>query len=877
MTDPPSNIQAIVGNLELQTRSGLKLAAARDAVIQMGMSEQPVDQAVALIKKKMDEVRDREIPRTMSAEGRESWYLGPNFETDVYWPALHGILKADGWDEDSLQAVDDSSTKVLSMLEHPGTGKFSTKGMVLGYVQSGKTTNFTSVIAKAADSGYRFFIVMSGIHNGLRMQTQDRLDEQLVFANPEDWIALTTSETDFTPNTNVNAFLHGDKKVLCVVKKNTTRLRNMCEWLSGANEAVLRACPVLIIDDEADQASVNTAREENDPSVINQRIRDILDVLPKAAYVGYTATPFANILIDPSDEADLYPRDFIVDLPRPENYVGPETIFGREPLRHDDDATIESEGLDMVRFVDDDEIPNLRPKGNNLDDFSPQITPSLRKAIRYFLLSTAARRARGAGNKHATMLVHTTMRVLVHAEFRRLITKELGVLASSLAQNDEALLDGLRDQWDEESSRVTVDGFATVTFEQLLSHLPEVLTRARVIMDNSQSEDRLAYGDEPTVAIAVGGNTLSRGLTLEGLSVSFFVRTSNAYDTLLQMGRWFGYRKGYYDMPRIWMTREMVEWFRHLATVEREIRYDIERYEAEHLTPMDFGPRVATHPQLAITAASKMRAAVPALVSYSGRRLQTIRFRREDRAWLDFNFKAGRALVGAALNDGGSADHVEGLKGVTVIRNVDADLICDFFSSYKFSEGSLELNADSINGYIREQNKVGELARFTVAVMGRGTKTDEAPIDFAPGVSAPPIVRSRLRNVSGEEADIKALMSKQDRAVDLNLPSADVAQMKNSELTQLRNSPAHNGKGDGAGLLLLYPISKISTPKERSEAIREPLDAVADVLGVGIVFPEAQTTEGSQTYMTADLSSHVVEEPTAEDELLEDGLEKDLA
>ncbi len=873
----PKQVAAIVANLETQVRAGLTLDDARASLIQMGMDERGVETAVQLVRRKMEEVRNREIPRTMSAEGRESWYLGPDLERDLYWPTLRRLLIDDGWDGESLQSLDEASTKVLSMLEHPGTGQFNTKGMVLGYVQSGKTTNFTAVIAKAADAGYRLFIVLSGIHDGLRRQTQDRLDEQLFLPNQGNWFQLTTAETDFSPNTNVNAILGGggavlsdDRKVLCVVKKNSTRLKNLHRWLDEAFEGTKRACPTLIIDDEADQASVNTARSENNPTVINQRIRDILSTLPRSAYVGYTATPFANVLIDPSEEADLYPRDFIIDLPRPTNYVGPETIFGREPLRHDEDSS-ESDGLDMIRFVEDYELESLRPKGNNLDDFTPAITPSLKSALRYFLLSTAARRARGAGNKHATMLVHTSMRVHAHAEIRRLIAAELSRTEERLSAGDELLIAELREQWEDETERVTVPDLAPIGFEDVLAHLDEVLTQARTVMDNSQSEDRLNYGDEPTVAIAVGGNTLSRGLTLEGLCVSFFVRTSNAYDTLLQMGRWFGYRKGYSDLPRIWMTREMAGWFRHLATVEREIRYDIERYEAEHLTPMHFGVKIATHPQLAITSASKMRAAVDAMVSYSGRRLQTIRFRHKDEKWLEANAGAARTLVGGAIADGGVPEHRDRHEGVTLIRDVDSRRICDFLAEYQFSASALDLNSQAMIGYIEEQNRVGELTRFTVAVMGRSTASDEESISFSPEVSAVPIVRSKLKGVQGDEADIKALMSRHDRAVDLGLDLSEFEKLDNAQLARLRNSSSYGGRGDGSGLLLLYPISRTSNPIRSGTRTREALDAVADVVGLGIVFPEAQTTEGAQTYKTADLSGEVVEEPMPEDELTESG------
>jgi hypothetical protein len=874
-------LRAIIHMLELNLRSGKTLEEARrELVTALGQPDQVVSGAVERIRRRTRDIQEREIPKTMVKEGRESWYLGPDLEQDQFWPSLRELLESQNFEADSLEDLDRASTKVVSLLDHPRTGEFETKGMVLGYVQSGKTTNFTSVIAKGADAGYRLFIVLSGIHDGLRQQTQERLEAQLVHRTPERWISLTSLEHDFRPDVNVNAFLTGDKRVLCVVKKNSSRLGHLRKWLEGAQESVLRNCPTLIIDDEADQASINTARDQNSPSTINRRIRELLEQLPKAAYVGYTATPFANILIDPSVEQDLYPRDFIVDLPRPAAYLGPETIFGREPLLHDGEEDAAAEGLDMIRIVEDDELDELRPSRRDLSDFAPAATPSLRTAVRYFLLSTAARRFRGEGNPHATMLVHTTMRVLIHDEFRVILESEVARLRGALETDDTDLLSGLEAQWTEEMDRVPSEGLEPVGFEELRGRLAEVVAEIRVIVDNSSSVDRLSYGDEPVTAIAVGGNTLSRGLTLEGLCVSYFVRTTNAYDTLLQMGRWFGYRHGYQDLPRIWMTIEMRDWFRHLAAVEREIRNDIERYELEHLTPLQFGPRVATHPQLAITAASKMRAAVEAEVSYSGRRLQTIRFRHRDRGWLLANRDAARALIRAARGEEG-VEHGRPIEdgGIDILRNAPARLVCEFLRGYRFSERSYDLNSERIAAYIEAQNAVGELDRFSLAVMGRGR--GDAPhgaIDLGLDHETPLIVRSRLRDVPHEEADIKALMSKQDRAIDLDISEAELTGLSNGQLARLRNSPAHGGRGDGTGLVLLYPVAHDSAPSnERSGRVREPLDALEDVIGVGLVFPEAQTTEGRQSYVTADLHGLVIEEPLAEDELDEEGTEDGVA
>jgi hypothetical protein len=381
------------------------------------------------------------------------------------------------------------------------------------------------------------------------------------------------------------------------------------------------------------------------------------------------------------------------------------------------------------------------------------------------------------------------------------------------------------------------------------------------------STDRLVYGEEPQTVIAIGGNTLSRGLTLEGLTVSFFIRTATAYDTLLQMGRWFGYRPGYADLPRIWMTDELADWFKDLATVEQEMRYDIERYELEHLTPLDFAVRIRTHPKLSITAASKMRAAVDVAVSYGGRRLQTIVFQHRDHDWLLGNLEAARGLLAAARQDGAFSERRP--SGQWIVRGISVDRVLSFLASYQFQGRQFDLKTDLILDYIHAQNEAGSLTRWNVAVMGRSSEGAElGTIDLGLDDRVPLIRRARLKRSDVDYADIKALMSKEDRVVDLDIAPEEARQKDDAELQMLRNPPdwsptEYAGIGErGVGLLLLYPISKDSPPRAKS---RVPLDAVEHVIGLGLVFPEPET-DTPQSYKSVDLSTVEREEVLPEDE-----------
>lgn len=857
---------------------GMSIDAAVAEVSEVGIDRGRLEEAAERIRELARTVQTAQTPRAVVAGNIESWYAGPRRE-DRAWSALVETLTQSGWGPDALADLDDSSTKVVAHLPNPhGTAEFHCRGLVLGYVQSGKTTNFTAVIAKAADAGYRFFVVLSGVHDALRQQTQDRLNEQLWHPHPEVWNRLT-DETDFRPTANVDALLaNQNQRVLTVVKKNGARLRALKRWLEGARPELLARCPILIIDDEADQATVNTAKPERQPTTINRLIRGIVNGAPKAAYVGYTATPFANVLIDPKDYEDLYPRDFIIDLPRPAIYIGPEAIFGREQLEFDAED-VGDDGFDFVRSVPEHELLELRPKGAaNRHDFEPAVTDSLDKALRYFLMSTAARRVRGKGNRHATALVHTSQHIDVHERTAEAVTAHLTQLANRLARHDQQLLDSLREQWERECERVDGRAFdlEPVAWEDVAATLPVVAADAEVITDNSRSQERLHFDDSnPRVIVAVGGNTLSRGLTLEGLAVSYFVRTASAYDTLLQMGRWFGYRNGYADLTRIWMTDEMREWFHHLATVEQEIRFDIARYESEHLTPEELAPRLRTHPKLAITAAAKMQHARTADASYSGRRIQTILFNHNDRGWLEQNLEAGRALITASR---GAPQRIV-RDGIVVVGPIESQNVLDFLAAYQFHENSRDLNSRLISRYIRGRRDDGELTHFKIAIMGRGSPSDYlGEVDLGLDRHVGCINRARLKVVGGASyADIKALMSQTDRVIDLQVKPEEMKGLSQGEIARLRNLPGRGGRGDDTGLLLLYPVSKDSRPVRGPSDTREPLQAAEHVLGVGLVFPVSQSRTATVDYVTANVAALTSDVETPDEADAPDEPEMDAA
>jgi hypothetical protein len=788
------------------------------------------------------------------AAGKEAWYSGPT-DPSVFWEPLRDLLADEGWVDERMSALDRASSVVVAHTPRSDAQQFLSKGLVVGYVQSGKTTNFTAVIAKMADEEYRLVIVLSGIHNGLRKQTQLRLQAQLQDPLPDKWHLLTDETRDFTaPTSSPLVTLNGDRPALAIVKKNAAVLRRLVKWLeSQPGQQALRKISVLIVDDEADQASVATG-------AINPLIRRLIKLAKRCTYIGYTATPFANVFIDPASE-DLYPSDFILNLPLPEGYFGPEVLFGREHVEGDDDGPA-PDGHDMIRLVPDHDLDDLRPVNTAAAaGFKLKITAELRASITWFWLATAARRARG-DRGHSTMLVHTSVRIGVHDAYRKPIEDLRDEYLARLTTAD--VLDELRSQWEIETAAVPAEelGATPTEFDELVPHLEEVIASTRLILDNYRSKDRLNYGDEPVVAIAVGGNTLSRGLTLEGLVVSFFVRSANAYDTLLQMGRWFGFRPKYQDLPRIWMTDQLRLAFRHLATVEAEMRQDIEDYQTRGLTPMDVAVRVKTHPSLRITA--KMGAAQPHYISYAGRRLQTRFFDLKNEEVQEENWRAADQLLSSAL-EYGTLDEAH---GALLVRDVPARLIIGFLAKFAIHPDAPDLDTELMSKYIEHQigQTPGSLETWSIAVVGGG-----GAIVTLAGRSLASVVRSQLDDGRPDRADIKTLMSKQDRVLDLDISAADAKALDEVQLLRKRNEhPIYKSRG----LLVLYPIESVSAPLPGSKG-RVALDSPVDVMGLGFVFP-GEAAEGSRiaaSHVAVDLTGVEVVDP----EEYEDDTETEVA
>lgn len=587
------------------------------------------------------------IPWLESRQGDIDWY---------YWERYRKhLLTTKKFPPHVVRTLDNITDKVLDRMEDPAKpGAWTRRGLVVGHVQSGKTANYAGLICKAADSGYQVIIVLAGMLNSLRNQTQERLDADFMgwctrlkdyvgasrFGSKRRPVCFTSSIQDFKKATANSIAMNLDavnEPVVFVLKKNKSTLENLHKWLQEHNKHNLKEYSMLLIDDEADHASVNTNKEDKDPTAINRAIRNVLSIFDRSVFIGYTATPFANIFIDPENEdemkngelyKDLFPRDFILSLDPPSNYVGPQRIF------------TSNGDLDCVQEIDDNE--DLLPIKHKID-FDPEILPdSLNRAIDCFILAKAIRLLRGQKDKHYTMMVNASRFTRVQELLKGLINEHIkqvrqaignyAALDTTSAQRNPEIRK-LYETWDSEYRDA---GF---TWAEVQSTLKQSIDPVAVITINSRSQDTLDYSSsnypKGRSVIVVGGLGLSRGLTLEGLLVSYFLRNSIMYDTLMQMGRWFGYRDGFADLCRIFMTGQAEAWYSHISEATEELREDFRRMEKLKLTPLEFGLRVKSHPtSLIVTARNKMRSGstVPHKISLSGRLIETIALTTESEA-----------------------------------------------------------------------------------------------------------------------------------------------------------------------------------------------------------------------------------------------------
>lgn len=619
--------------------------------------------------------------------GHQSWLPARRADLEFFfWNRYRRYLEENKrWNTRVTATLNRVSDDILDLLGDPRSkAPFQIRGLVLGDVQSGKTANYTALTNKAADTGYRIIIILAGMMENLRKQTQSRLDEECAGRRSEYYldpkvvdtviknqpvgvgkygqqhkIASFTSVTkDFDINvlkSNSLSVSSIQDPVLIVVKKNKRILQNLTKWLVENNadpSTGIIDLPMMLIDDEADNASVNTRDSEDSPAAINSCIRKLLHAFRQASYVGITATPFANIFIDPEtdDEMfgnDLFPADFIYALEPPTNYIGADRIFG-------DDA----EYFSMIQPLYHTEMDAFFPYTHKRDLEVDALPPSMQEAIAYFLLINAIRDKRGDETTHRSMMIHVSRFTDVQNRLRAAVSEWLDivktdVLSYSKVEIEKAMqFDSIRllsDVWNKHGlSRLSGMSWETCLHDYLHKAIAPIDVRAVNQRTGATSLDYFSHKEDGLRVIAVGGNSMSRGITLEGLCVTYFYRRSQMYDTLLQMGRWFGYRPNYEDLCRIWLSEDAVDWYGYITRAANELKLEIAKMKNANQTPREFGLKVRQDPDYALlaTARNKMRTATTMTrpVTVSGRLLETPRLKKAKNI-LESNERVFRAFV----------------------------------------------------------------------------------------------------------------------------------------------------------------------------------------------------------------------------------------
>lgn len=807
--------------------------------------------------------------------------------TPYYWKRYEQLLKSNRLPRDVVIAMDEVTDRILDRMGNPGEeSSWERQGMVVGHVQSGKTANYTGLICKAADAGYRLIVVIAGIHNNLRNQTQARIDEGFIgrdtgrlehrktaahprtigvgnFDDRKVPVSLTNTIKDFnkaTATTNTSQISSYAVPVVLVIKKNSRTLANLVDWLK--EHSVRRGSdmvdqPMLLIDDEADNASINIKYGKDEVSKINGQIRELLGLFRRSCYVGYTATPFANIFIDPDSEdevgkQDLFPRNFIIGLDAPTNYFGARKVF-IDGVPDDGDPL-------FLRYIDDNEdlLPLKHPIGHPVDE----LPDSMIEALRSFIIARTIRNLRGQAGQHASMLVNasrfTGIQNLLRNRLHEIVERMRNAVTVDAAKGAGALsnpeIAALKACWENEYAEAWSD------WSSIQENLLPVLASASVIAVNSASPGSLNYedaGETGLTIIAVGGFSLSRGLTLEGLTVSYFLRNSMMYDTLMQMGRWFGYRSNYEDLCRIWMPEAAAGWYAHIAEATEELQLELKRMEQVRATPEMFGLAVRSHPSaLLVTARNKMGSGEKhVMIGLSNNFVETTKLSSESKP-LEKNRSAALRFMEAMKTEGFEQGMAEQVSGGMLLKRVPGNIVDGFLREFENCRESVLTDTGPIRNYISSRIH-DELAEWDVLVASRKASEERRPEELA-GWKIVPTERAIDPN-DLKERRVLAISGKRSRVASRGLEKTGVSESR--ALDAERHYRASENLAEGSAIN--YPDWIYRTVRERPLLVlfhiriktenieRDDLGAVPDkpVVAWSISFPRSDRPDEKVEYI----------------------------
>lgn len=849
----------------------------------------------------MDVKKEREINNPI--------IVGENIKSDVSiptdefssWRVYIDSLERKGWPEKARLNIETSAFQILERLSQDTRGREANKGLVVGDVQSGKTANMAGLMAMAADHGYNFFIILSGVIENLRQQTSERLYKDL---NGDGQSTIKWRQVDkpsvrsIVPEHQISTYnLKGTDAYFTVCLKNTTRLKDLGNWLFSDSKKA-KQLKVLVIDDEADQASINTKDvEKEEVTRINGLIKDIVNSTEVRAmnYIAYTATPYANVLND-TKKYSLYPKDFITVLPLSNDYIGAKKLFGTmEPDKNPD--------LNMVRLISGCESKYIRKHLFTKHDFPENLTDS----INWFLISLAIGRILKL-DMPISMLVHSSMKVADHNNISQLIKDylyhmhrnydELAPSIEDLYEREKRKLS--RDQFikgmpgysskesimnypDWKEVKIELDKIFELERKNFVSHIemcdegkPVFDKGIHLVIDNSsptslfeeQENFRLVYPKDKEDLkrvpgfIVVGGNTLSRGLTLEGLSSTYFIRNTQQADTLMQMGRWFGYRKGYELLPRIWMDQVSQLRFTDIAQINEELKEEIQHFSEKGMLPSNYALRVknsSNHKILRITSSNKMQSAISREFNFTGFNSQTIYFNTDVK-------ELGENLDNTKEFLDGLHDDFQTKTSHMIWRGVKSQEVADYFTKFKFNEHDLKMRSiPQLVEWILK-NTI-QLDDWNIVLSGRrGIKENPDYYWSIKGKETVPVRRTQKVEQSSEEMiSIGALRTPSDLLIDIekDLKKDERSKAKAEDIINIRSKYGYKQ----TPLLVIYRIDSSYTSNSASSDEREPIKAEKDIIGLNILIPGDTIDSSFTTYISADIQfTDIDDNVTEEDE-----------
>lgn len=791
----------------------------------------------------------------------------------TFWNAYVAYIQNKG---QNVAKIDKETDAIMDCLPHPSNTPFACRGIVVGYVQSGKTSNYIGLINKAADAGYKLIVVFSGMYNDLRRQTNERIDEGFIgryTGNDQNRAVLwnnraivnvsqyrigvgvnnlTSSDINGdvnSPIANINPY-NPQVLTIAVCKKNTHTLDALLRMLDQGQRDNGHPCindvPILVIDDEADNAGIDTnydaqltPQDLTIATSINKKIRCLLSMFKMSAYVGYTATPYANFLIDKSIDSGLtydlpysnqpsvsyivgkglFPKDFAVCLNSNSDYIGPDAVFGDDPL-----PIVREYNETIVRTV-------LNPRNGGSVTSLPS---DLESAIQSYLIATAIRRLRGQEEKHSSMLIHIDYRIQNMNDVAQLVADYVDRIRQSYNVNvgynsyDGSMSILYKNDFQKTANQFSADhqnnfGPSLINFpwQRVQSEIVNVLNKVDVKCVNSDDSSPYSgnleykkYENNPNpidngyYVIAVGGNCFSRGLTLEGLTTSFFYRNSRAYDTLMQMGRWFGYRPGYYDVCRIYLSPTIRRRFASMTVADLHLRELIQKIMSmPNVKPEDFVMAIEIAAGMRVTADNRIgngTISTPALLE-GLKQTTCLPITPTDRQQMYAEVDRLFQNIGAPLLP---SQKLQINKNHIWWTGVSSQLVIDFvhhFNDILSNAGCLQPNLLGLDSFIQSEVGNGHLTDWTVVLINN-TTARYGQFSMPSASPAPINLTLRTKKNLATNPDVFSRSKGITQGLDESLDFSDGELALLFPNGNIKDEDCRLNRPIQRGLLLIYPI-----------------------------------------------------------------------